>query len=205
VRYDEVAAGKIQHAIRFTLQRSQAAFIPPASHWAANNSNPLAAPMGMRLRLKANYDISPFSANMQVILTAMKTYGLIMADNGSSMYISGVPDNRWDNNDLHNLSQVPASAFEVLQMTPLYTAANVPQGAAPAITSFTATPASVSPGSSVTLAWAVSNVDYVIISPGLGAARGTSASVVPTQTTTYTLYATNQYGQTTSSVTVTVH
>jgi hypothetical protein len=130
VRYDEVSSGKIQHALRFTLQRSQAAFIPPASHWAANSSNALAAPMGMRLRLKANYDISQFSTNMQVILTAMKNYGLIMADNGSSMYISGVPDNRWDNNDLHNLSQVPASAFEVLQMTPLYTAANVPQGTA---------------------------------------------------------------------------
>jgi hypothetical protein len=205
LRYDEVAAGKIQHAIRFTLQRSQAAFIPPASHWAANNSSSLAAPMGMRLRLKSSFDISGFSANMQVILTAMKNYGLIMADNGSSMYISGVPDSRWDNNDLHTLGQVPASAFEVLQIPPLYTAANVPQGAAPTINSFTATPGSVAAGSSVTLAWSASNAGYVIVSPGVGAVRGTTATVAPTSTTTYTIYATNQYGQSTSSATVSVH
>src|SRR5579863_1531028 len=116
VRYDEVGTGKIQHAIRFTLPQSQAAMVPPASHWAATSSNPLAPPMGMKLRLKASYDISGFSTNVQVILTALKTYGMIMADNGSAMYLSGAPDNRWDNNDLHNLSQVPASAFEVVQM-----------------------------------------------------------------------------------------
>ena len=85
----------------------------------------------MRLRLKASYDISGFSTNMQVILTAMKKYGLIMADNGSAMYISGAPDSRWDNDDLHNLGQVPASAFEVVQMDTVYTGSNVPQGAAP--------------------------------------------------------------------------
>jgi hypothetical protein len=118
VRYDEVAAGQIQHALRFTLPQSWSAFTPPASHWAANSSNSLAAPMGMRLRLKGNYDISSFSANLQVILYALKKYGMVMADNGSTMYISGAPDDRWENSDLHNLSQVPASAFEVIQMTP---------------------------------------------------------------------------------------
>jgi len=205
IRYDEVAAGKIQHATRFTLQRSQAAFIPPASHWAANNSNSLAAPMGMRMRLKASFDISGYSAANQVILTAMKNYGLIMADNGSSMYISGTPDSRWDNNDLHNLGQVPASAFDVLQMSPVYTAANVPQGAAPSIASFTATPGSVAAGTSVILSWSASNAGYFVVSPGVGAVRGTTATVSPTQTTTYTLYATNQYGQTTSTTTVSVH
>ncbi len=205
IRYDEVAAGRIQHAIRFTLQRSQAAFIPPASHWAANNSNSLAAPMGMRLRLKSSFDISGYSAANQVILTAMRNYGLIMADNGSSMYISGVPDSRWDNNDLHNLGQVPASAFEVLQMSPVYTATNVPQGSAPSIISLSATPGSVVAGSSVTLNWNASNAGYFVVSPGVGAVRGGTATVSPAQTTTYTLYATNQYGQTTSTVTVTVH
>jgi len=205
IRYDKVAAGKIQHATRFTLQRSQAAFIPPASHWAANNSNSLAAPMGMRMRLKASFDISGYSAANQVILTAMKNYGLIMADNGSSMYISGTPDSRWDNNDLHNLGQVPASAFDVLQMSPVYTAANVPQGAAPSIASFTATPGSVAAGTSVILSWSASNAGYFVVSPGVGAVRGTTATVSPTQTTTYTLYATNQYGQTTSTTTVSVH
>jgi hypothetical protein len=86
------------------LQHSKAAFIPPASHWAANSSNALAAPMGMRLRLKAGFNASGFSPANQVILNAFKKYGMIMADNGSSMYISGAPDDRWDNNDLHNLS-----------------------------------------------------------------------------------------------------
>ena len=155
VRYDEVAAGQIQHALRFTLPDSQAAFVPPASHWAATSSSALAAPMGMRLRLKASYDISQFSTNVQVILTALQKYGMIMADNGSAMYISGAPDSRWDNDDLHNLSQVPASAFEVVQMSPVYTSSNVPQGAAPAITSFTSSASSVSAGGSVTLSWNV--------------------------------------------------
>jgi len=204
-RYDEVAAGEIPHALRFTLPQCRAAFIPAASHWAANSSNALAAPMGMRLRLKSTYNISQFSQNVQVILTALQKYGMIMADNGSAMYISGAPDDRWDNNDLHNLSQVPASAFEVVQMNPVYTQANVPQGAAPAIASFTASSSSVSAGTSVTLNWSVSNATYVIVSPQVGAVRGNSVSVTPPATTTYTLYATNQYGRNTTTVTVTVH
>ena len=204
VRYDEVSAGKIQHALRFTLQHSRAAMTPPASHWAANSSDPNAAPMGMHLRLKSSFDISPFSANLQVILTAMKKYGLIMADNGSSMYISGAPDDRWDNDDLHNLSQVTASDFEVVEMNPIYTQGNVPQGAAPSIASFTASSNSVSAGTAVTLSWSVPDASYLIVSPQVGAVRGTSVSVTPGQTTTYTLYATNQYGRTTATVTVSV-
>jgi hypothetical protein len=157
----------------------------------------------MRLRLKASYDISGFSTNLKVILNAMKKYGLIMADNGSAMYISGSPDSRWDNDDLHNLSQVPASAFEVVQMNPVYTASNVPQGSAPSIASFAAT-SSTGSGSSVTLSWSVSNASYVIVSPQAGAVRGTSVTVSPAQTTTYTIYATNQYGRSMTTVTVNV-
>jgi hypothetical protein len=204
VRYDEVAAGQIQHAIRFTLPQSRAAVVLPATHWASNSTSANAPPMGMRLRLKASYDISGFSTNVQVILAAMKKYGLIMADNGSAMYISGAPDSRWDNNDLHNLGQVPGSAFEVVQMNPVYTAANVPQGAAPTINSFTATPTTISSGGSVTLSWNASNASYVIVSPQAGAVRGTSVTVQPTQSTTYTLYATNQYGRSMATVTVNV-
>jgi hypothetical protein len=203
VRYDEVAAGQIQHAIRFTLPQSRAAMVPPASHWASNSSSADAPPMGMRLRLKASYDISGFSTNLKVILNAMKKYGLIMADNGSAMYISGSPDSRWDNDDLHNLSQVPASAFEVVQMNPVYTASNVPQGSAPSIASFAAT-SSTGSGSSVTLSWSVSNASYVIVSPQAGAVPGTSVTVSPAQTTTYTIYATNQYGRSMTTVTVNV-
>jgi hypothetical protein len=204
-RYDEVAAGQITHALRFTLQNSQAAFIPPASHWAATSSSALAAPMGMRMRLKASFDVSGFSAKNQVILNALKKYGMIMADNGSNMYLSGAPDNRWDNNDLHYLGQVTTSDFEVLQMTPLYTQNNVPTGAAPQITSFTASSSSISAGTPVTLSWQVTSASYVIVSPDAGAVRGTSVSVTPAQSTTYTVYATNAFGRTTASVSITVH
>jgi len=202
-RYDEVANGQINHALRFTLAQSKAAFVPPASHWAANSTNALAAPMGMRLRLKASYDVSGFSATNQVILTALKKYGMIMADNGSNMYISGAPDPNWNNDDLHNLGQVTAADFDVIQMSPIYTAANVPQGAAPMITSFTASPTTVGAGSPVTLSWNSSGT-YYLISP-IGPVRGSQVTVSPTQTTTYTLYATNPYGRTTATVTVTVN
>jgi IPT/TIG domain-containing protein len=203
-RYDEVAAGQINHALRFTLQNSQAAFIPPASHWAATSSNSLAAPMGMRMRLKASFDVSGFSAANQVILNALKKYGMIMADNGSNMYISGAPDSRWDNSDLHNLGQVTTSDFEVIQMTPLYMQNSVPSGAAPQITSFTASASSISAGTPVTLSWQVTGADYVIVSPDAGAVRGTSVSVTPAQSTTYTLYTTNAFGRTTATVSITV-
>lgn len=205
VRYDEVAAGEIKHALRFTLQHSRKAMIPPASHWASNDTSTSLAPMGARFRLKANYDISHFSAKNQAILNALKKYGMIMADNGSSMYITGAPDDRWDDDDLHNLGQVQASAFEVVQMNPVYTSANVPQGSAPAISSFTGSSNTISAGQSVTLSWTVSGASYVIVSPVPGPVRGTSVSVTPTHTTTYTLYATSQYGQSSSSFTITVH
>jgi hypothetical protein len=204
IRYDEVAAGQIRHAIRFTLARTRAAMVPPASHWAANSTDPNAPPMGMRLRLRSSFNVSGFSATNQVILNAMKKYGLILADNGSSMYISGAPDDRWDNNDLHALGNVHASDFEVVQMSPLYTAANVPVGVSPQIGSFTASAANVSAGTSVTLSWQVTGASYVIVSPGVGAVRGTSVSVTASKTTTYTLYATNAFGRATAAVTITV-
>jgi len=203
VRYDEAAGGKIQHAFRFTVPHSRAAFTPPASHYAGNISAATAPPMGMRLRLKASYDISGFSANMQSVLTAMKKYGLILADNGSALYVTGVSDRRWGS-DLDTLKNVPATAFEVVQMNPVYNASNIPSGAAPTITSFTATPVKTAAGGSVTLAWAVTNASYVIVSPGVGAVRGSGVTVKPSATTTYTLYATNQYDRTSASVVVTV-
>jgi hypothetical protein len=203
VRYDEVAAGKIQHAFRFTLPRTSAAFTPPASHSAATTSDSTAPPMGMRLRLKSSYNISSFSTQMQVILTAMKTYGLILADNGSALYVTGVSDSRWGS-DLDSLKTVPASAFEVVQMSPVYTNSNYPTGAAPTISSFTASTAHVSSGGSVTLSWTTTGADYLIVSPGLGAVRGTSAVLLPTATTTYTLDTTNQYGRSSATVTVNV-
>jgi hypothetical protein len=203
-RYDEVAAGVINHALRFTLQNSRAALTPPASHWAATSSSANAAPMGMRLRLKASFDISSFSTANQVLLMAMKKYGLIMADNGSSMYISGAPNDNWSNDDLHNLGSVTASDFEVVQMNPIYTSANIPTGETPTITSFTANTQSVSAGTPITLNWVVSGASYLIISPGVGATRGSSVVVTPSQSTTYTLYATSAFGRTIATVNITV-
>ena len=203
-RYDEVASGKIQHALRFTLQYSREAFTPPASHWAPNSSDSFAAPMGMRIRLKSSYDISTFPPQSQVILAAMKQYGMIMADNGSSMYISGDPDNRWSNDDLGALKSVPTSAFEDILMDPIYTPDNLPQGQAPLITSITANPPTISAGGTSTLSWTSTGSSYYVVSPQIGAVRGTSVAVHPTKTTTYTLFATNAFGRTTSKVTVTV-
>jgi len=203
-RYDEVASGQIQHALRFTLQYSRQAFTPPASHWAPNSDNNLAAPMGMRLRLKAGYDISSFPQQAKVILAALKQYGMIMADNGSSMYISGNPDSGWDNDDLGALKQVPASAFEVLLMDPIYTPDNLPKGDAPKISSFTANPPTVSKGKPSTLSWSVNGASYFIVSPQVGAVRGNDVVVYPTKTTTFTLYATNQYHRSRAKVTVKV-
>jgi hypothetical protein len=204
VRYDEVAAGQINHAIRITLQNSRAAFVPPASHWAANSSNANAAPMGMRLRLKASFDISSYSAANRVILKALQQYGAIMADNGSNMYISGAPDSRWDNDDLHNLDQVTAADFDVVQMGTVYTSSNLPTGAAPVISSFTTSESSVSAGTPVTLNWSVTGASYLIVTPAIGATRGTSVTVTPSASTTYTLIATNEFGRTTQQVTVNV-
>jgi len=205
IRYDEVASGQIAHAIRFTLQHSIAAYVLPATHWASNSSAQFAAPMGMRLRLKSGFDISSFSATNQVILTALKQYGMIMADNGSSMYISGAPDDRWSNDDLHNLTTLTASDFEVVTLGTVYTSANVPTGSAPTISSFTASTSNpVSAGTAVTLSWTGTGASYYIVSPQIGAVRGTTTVVTPTQTTTYTLYATNQFGRTTATVTITV-
>jgi hypothetical protein len=203
-RYDEVAAGAINHALRFTLVNSIAAFTPPASHFAATSTAANAAPMGMRMRLKSSFDISGFSATNQVILKALQQYGMIMADNGSNMFISGVPDSRWDNDDLHNLGQLTANDFEVVQISPLYTQNTVPTGAAPTINSFTASSLTTTAGMPVTLNWSATNTSYFIVSPDIGAVRGASVSVSPATTTTYTLAATNAFGRTTATVTITV-
>jgi hypothetical protein len=117
--------------------------------------------MGMRVRLKASFDISSFSATNQSILKALKQYGRIMADNGSSMDLSGAPDDPWDNNDLHKLSTLTASDFEVLTLGSVCTSANVPQGCAPIISSFAASATNpVSRGTTVTLSWNATSASY---------------------------------------------
>ena len=204
VRYDEVAAGAIHHAVRFTVPVTQEAFTPPASHWASSTTDANAPPMGMRMRLKASFDISGFSAANQVILKALQKYGMILADNGSAIYITGIPDAHWNNNDLGALKSITASSFDVVLMNPIYTPANVPTGPSPTIASFTANPTTVSAGQPVTLSWSVTGAMYNIVSPQVGPVRGTSVVVNPTATTTYGLYSTNQYGRKIAKVTVTV-
>jgi hypothetical protein len=119
VRYDEVAAGEIQHAIRFTASHTQKAFLWPARHLASSDTNPDRPPMGLRVRLKANFNVSGFSPQVQVILRAMKKYGLILADNGSDWYLSGAPDERWDNDMLRELQQISGANFEAVDVSSL--------------------------------------------------------------------------------------
>jgi hypothetical protein len=122
VRYDEVfEQGAINHALRFTVHDSRRAYVNPARHWASSDTNPNLPPMGMRVRLKASFDISGFSPAMQVILRALKKYGMMVADNGSNWYISGAPDPRWNDDELSTLKPIKGSNFEVVQMGTIVT------------------------------------------------------------------------------------
>jgi len=119
VRYDEVISGEIKHAIRFTAPQTQKAHIWPARHHASHLTDYIYPPMGQRFRLKADYDISGFSLDVQTILKAFKRYGIILSDNGSAWFISGVPDPRWDNDILRQLREVKGSDFEAVDESSL--------------------------------------------------------------------------------------
>jgi hypothetical protein len=114
LRYDEVGSGEIRHAIRFTAPQTQRAYLWPATHEASSITDPSYPPMGTRFRLKADFDISGYSRDNQVILRALKRYGMILADNGSSWFITGTPDRRWNDDDLHKLQQITGSNFEAV-------------------------------------------------------------------------------------------
>jgi uncharacterized protein (TIGR03437 family) len=124
VRYEEVAAGEIGHAIRFTAPSTRQAYVWPARHYASSLTALNYPPMGQRFRLKASLDISTFSPPVQVILRALKKYGMILADNGSSWYLSGAPDDRWDNDVLHEISRLQGSDFEAVDESSLMADAN---------------------------------------------------------------------------------
>jgi hypothetical protein len=123
VRYDEAISGVIRHAFRFTVSSTRRAYVPPATHWASSSTNASLPPMGMRVRLKASYVIpSSFSTESRAILQAMKTYGMLVADNGSNWYVSGTPDDRWNNDKLvSELGSVKGGSFEVVRMDGLVT------------------------------------------------------------------------------------
>jgi hypothetical protein len=121
VRYGEVQAGAINHAVRFTMNQTYAGQILPARHHAGSTTPAWLPPMGTRLRLKASYDISSFTGNAYVILVGLKKYGMILADNGTSFYITGETNTNWNDTDLNQLKSVPASALEVLTIGPIDT------------------------------------------------------------------------------------
>jgi hypothetical protein len=200
VRYDEALSGQIRHALRFTLPRTTDAMVPPATHWAArNHRSPI--PMGMRLRLKASFDVSGFSRMNQVILTAMKKYGLILADNGSEMYVSGAPDERWSRFELRECRNVKASDFEVVKMPPLIDQNTIPRGQAPHIVSFAVVPGMTADGR-FTLQWQATGASYYYVNPRAGVVRGSSVAVSPEAMTTYTPTATGPFGRTTAITTI---
>jgi hypothetical protein len=116
-RRDEAAvAHSIKHALRFTVKRTQRAYVHPATHFASSATDPNLPPMGLRVRLRSSFNISTFNATAQAILTGLKQYGMFVADNGSDWFITGETNTQWNDTELNQLKQVPASAFEVVKV-----------------------------------------------------------------------------------------
>jgi hypothetical protein len=113
-RWADASTGSINHALRFTVQRTRKAYIYPARHYASSSTDPSLPAMGLRVRLKASFDISKFPPQARIVLTALKRYGMILADNGSNWFISGAPSPHWSNDQLHTLGQVTGKDFEVV-------------------------------------------------------------------------------------------
>jgi hypothetical protein len=218
VKYEEAHSGTIHHVIRGEFTNSRAAFVLPALHYTTSGMGSNFPPMGMRWRLKPSFDTTlggKATKEVRAILNAMKTYGLINQDNsGGGFFVDGVPDPRWDDETLHNqLASIHLSDFEFVtnnrngapttSFGPEGTIKDWPDGKAPAISGFSATPSS--DGTS-TLNYSTSGASYIIISPEVGPLRGASGTAVvhPTRNTTYTLTATNQYGRKTHTVGVKV-
>ena len=118
-RWEDVARGRIDHALRFTVQDTRRAYVWPARHFASDKTDPSLPPMGLRFRLKRSYPIAGFPRQARIVLQALKEYGMIVADNGSNWYLSGAPSPKWSNDQLRTLHRVPGSAFEVVDGTKL--------------------------------------------------------------------------------------
>lgn len=122
VRYDEVVElGEIRHALRFTVKKTRRGYVHPATHWASRSKDPNLPPMGMRVRLKASYDISKFPKPVQVILTCLKTYGMLLADNGGDWFLSGAPNPKWDDEAISTIKRVKGRDLEVVRMEKIVT------------------------------------------------------------------------------------
>lgn len=179
LRYDEVLAGEIRHAIRFTVPQTQHAFVWPARHYASSLTGTQYPPMGARFRLRASFDISTFSAANQVILRALKKYGMMLADNGSAWYLSGAPDDRWDNNDLHNLGLLKGSDFEAVDVASLMIDPNSGQAKQSTTVSVAVTPSSatVPVNGTQQFSAAVSNAPSNLVNWIVNGAAGGNSSV----------------------------
>jgi hypothetical protein len=197
LRYDEVANGAVRHALRVTFNNTNGNYILPATHGSGNGSD--AAIPGMRIRLKASFDISKFSKPNQVILTALKKYGAFVADNGSNMYFSANNDARWDSDDIAVLSAaITESNFEVVQTTALINGQAPPQGAAPVVNSFVA----VNVAGNTVLTWNVTGATYTYVKEA-AAINSQSMTITPhVAGASYTLVANNAFGSTTKVITV---
>jgi hypothetical protein len=196
VRFDEILSGEIRHALRFTVPQTQRAFVWPARHYASSLTGSQYPPMGVRFRLRANFDISGYSPTNQIILKALKKYGMMIADNGSAWFLSGAPDSRWDNSDLHNLGAVHGSDFEVVDVSGLMVDPNSGQALQSSAVSVTVTPATatvqvnqtqqfnatVNNSGSQTVTWSVSPSGGAITSGGVY----TAPSSVPAGAVTVT-------------------
>lgn len=144
VRYDEILTGEIRHALEFTVPQTQQAYVWPARHYASSLTGAQYPPMGVRFRLRADFDISSFSPTNQIILRALKKYGMMIIDNGASWFLSGAPDARWDNTDLHNLGAVHGSDFEVVDVSGLIISPDSGQAQQSAAATVTILPATAS-------------------------------------------------------------
>ena len=184
LRYDETAAGEIRHAIRFTVGQTQNAFVWPARHYASSLTGAQYPPMGARFRLRAGFDISSFSAANQVILRALKKYGMILADNGSAWFISGAPDSRWNNDDLHNLGLVKGSDFEAVDVSGLMVSANSGQANQSTTVTVVVSPstATVAAGAAQQFTAVVTNATSQIVNWSVSGAPGgnTTAGLIST-------------------------
>jgi hypothetical protein len=216
VRYDEVAASEIRHALRFTVPQTRKAYVWPARHFASSLTASQYPPMGQRFRLKANVDIASFAPEVQVILRALQKYGMMIADNGSAWYLSGAPDERWDNDHLSKLSEIHGSDFEAVNVSSLMVDPNSGRVALSPPAATLVSPSGTISTTTPTYTWnAVSNATwyylwvngpsgnmiqqwYSAAQAGCGSGTGT-CSVTPTTTLatgnhTWWIQTWNQYG-----------
>ena len=179
LRYDEVAAGEIRHAVRFTVPQTQKAFVWPARHAASTLTGTQYPPMGARFRLRAGFDVSSSSPANQVILRALQKYGMMLADNGSAWYLSGAPDDRWDNNDLHNLGMLKGSDFEAVDVSGLMIDANSGQAKQSTTVTVTVSPstASVPVNTTKQFTATVTNANTQLVNWSVNGAAGGNSTV----------------------------